>query len=172
MDGEPGYTLLERLSARPTFDINGVWGGYQGEGSKTIIPAFAAAKLSTRLVPDQDHREIEELMVKHLERIAPPTVRGQRQGDPRRPAGDHAARPSGRDHRRRGSAPGLWQGPRLSTAPAGRFRWSPRMDTALDLKTVMVGFASPNGNFHAPNEWMPLGNLPRRAWMPSSGSGG
>ena len=74
MEGEPGYTLLERLSARPTFDINGVWGGYRGDGSKTIIPAFAAAKLSTRLVPDQDHREIEELMVKHLKRIAPPTV--------------------------------------------------------------------------------------------------
>ena len=47
MDGEPGYTLLERLSARPTFDINGVWGGYTGEGSKTIIPAWAAAKFST-----------------------------------------------------------------------------------------------------------------------------
>ena len=75
MDGEPGYTLLERLSARPTFDVNGLWGGYSGEGSKTIIPAFAGAKISTRLVPDQDHREIEQLMVEHLQRIAPPTVR-------------------------------------------------------------------------------------------------
>jgi len=62
MDGEPGSTLLERLSARPTFDINGLWGGYSGEGSKTIIPAFAGAKISSRLVPDQDHREIEQLM--------------------------------------------------------------------------------------------------------------
>ncbi|MGH2402138.1 MAG: M20/M25/M40 family metallo-hydrolase, partial [Candidatus Limnocylindria bacterium] len=53
MEGERGHTLLERLSARPTFDIHGIWGGYTGEGAKTIIPAWAAAKISTRLVPDQ-----------------------------------------------------------------------------------------------------------------------
>ena len=61
-EGERGYTLLERMSARPTFDINGLWGGYSGEGSKTIIPAWAAAKFSTRLVPDQDFQEIERLV--------------------------------------------------------------------------------------------------------------
>ncbi|HEY8177272.1 MAG TPA: dipeptidase, partial [Candidatus Limnocylindria bacterium] len=155
MDGEPGYTLLERLSARPTFDINGVWGGYQGEGSKTIIPAFAAAKLSTRLVPDQDHREIEELMVKHLKRIAPPTVEvsvrvihgGQPAITPLAHPGVTIAAEAlrqafGKDpvyHRSGGSIPVV-----------------AAMDTAFDLKTVMIGFASPNGNFHAPNEWMPL----------------
>ena len=157
MDGEPGYTLLERLSARPTFDINGVWGGYQGEGSKTIIPAFAAAKLSTRLVPDQDHREIEELMVKHLKRIAPPTVEvsvkvihgGQPAITPLAHPGVTIAAEAlrqafGKDpvyHRSGGSIPVV-----------------AAMDTAFDLKTVMIGFASPNGNFHAPNEWMPLAN--------------
>jgi acetylornithine deacetylase/succinyl-diaminopimelate desuccinylase-like protein len=157
MEGEPGYTLLERLSARPTFDINGVWGGYQGEGSKTIIPAFAAAKLSTRLVPDQDHREVEELMVKHLKRIAPPTVEvsvkvihgGQPAITPLAHPGVTIAAEAlrqafGKDpvyHRSGGSIPVV-----------------AAMDTALDLKTVMIGFASPNGNFHAPNEWMPLAN--------------
>ena len=74
MHGEAGWTLMERLSARPTFDINGIWGGYSGEGAKTIIPAWAAAKISTRLVPDQDYREIERAMQAHLESIAPPTV--------------------------------------------------------------------------------------------------
>ncbi len=75
LHGEPGYSVLERLSARPTFDINGIWGGYTGDGAKTIIPAWAAAKISTRLVPDQDYREIEGMVKSHLESIAPPTVR-------------------------------------------------------------------------------------------------
>ncbi|MBW3612731.1 MAG: dipeptidase, partial [Chloroflexi bacterium] len=74
MTGERGYTLKERLSGRPTFDINGIWGGYTGEGPKTIIPAWAAAKISTRLVPDQDFREIQRAMTEHLQAIAPPTV--------------------------------------------------------------------------------------------------
>ena len=66
-EGERGYTLIERLSGRPTFDIDGIWGGFQGEGPKTIIPGFAAAKISTRLVPDQDPRKIERMMIEHLE---------------------------------------------------------------------------------------------------------
>jgi acetylornithine deacetylase/succinyl-diaminopimelate desuccinylase-like protein len=155
--GEPGYTLLERLSARPTFDINGLWGGYAGEGSKTIIPAFAAAKFSTRLVPDQDHREIEQLMTDHLHQIAPPTVeleiRVIHGGQPAitpldhpgvRLAGEALRQAFGKDpvhHRSGGSIPVV-----------------AALDTALQLKTVMIGFASPNGNFHAPNEWMPLAN--------------
>ena len=75
MTGERGWTLVERLSGRPTFDINGIWGGYQGEGSKTIIPGWAAAKLSTRLVPNQDPRKIEAQMIEHLKRIGPSTCR-------------------------------------------------------------------------------------------------
>ena len=93
MDGEHGHSLLERLSARPTFDINGMWGGYTGEGAKTIIPAWAAAKISTRLVPDQDYREIEASVKAHLESIAPTTVPRRGQGDPRRRTRHHAARP-------------------------------------------------------------------------------
>jgi acetylornithine deacetylase/succinyl-diaminopimelate desuccinylase-like protein len=155
--GEPGYTLLERLSARPTFDINGLWGGYSGEGSKTIIPAFAAAKFSSRLVPDQDHEEIERLTVEHLHRIAPPTVEldvkiihgGQPVITPRDHPGVALAAEALRQafgketvfHRSGGSIPVV-----------------PALDKHLGLKTVMVGFSSPNGNFHAPNEWMPLGN--------------
>ncbi|MGH2454785.1 MAG: dipeptidase [Candidatus Limnocylindria bacterium] len=157
MDGESGYTLLERLSARPTFDVNGLWGGYSGEGSKTIIPAWAAAKFSTRLVPDQDHREIERLVVEHLQRAAPPTVRVEVKvihgGQPAITPLDHPAvrlaavalrDAFGRDplfHRSGGSIPVV-----------------AALEAGLGLKTVMVGFASPNGNFHAPNEWLPLAN--------------
>jgi acetylornithine deacetylase/succinyl-diaminopimelate desuccinylase-like protein len=72
--GEPGYTLLERKTARPTLDINGVWGGFSGEGAKTIIPARAGAKVSMRLVPDQRSAIINELVENFLHSISPPGV--------------------------------------------------------------------------------------------------
>ena len=74
LHGEAGYTVLERLWARPTLEINGIWGGFQGEGSKTIIPARASAKVSCRLVPDQDPVQMAELVEAHLRRICPPWV--------------------------------------------------------------------------------------------------
>jgi acetylornithine deacetylase/succinyl-diaminopimelate desuccinylase-like protein len=157
MDGEPGYTLLERLSARPTFDVNGLWGGYSGEGSKTIIPAFAGAKISCRLVPDQDHREIEQLMIDHLKLIAPPTVRVEvdviQGGQPAMTSLDHpaiviAARVLEQTF---GKAP-------VFHRTGGSIPVVAAMELELGLPSIMIGFASPNGNFHAPNEWMPLAN--------------
>jgi acetylornithine deacetylase/succinyl-diaminopimelate desuccinylase-like protein len=155
--GEAGFTLPERLSARPTFDVNGLWGGYSGEGSKTIIPAFAAAKFSTRLVPDQDFAKIEQQVVDHLQSIAPPTVRveikvihggapalTELDSPPVRLAAralEEAFGKAPRFHRMGGSIPVVAE-----------------LEKRLGLKSVLVGFASPNGNFHAPNEWMPLDN--------------
>lgn len=72
--GEDGYTTLERVGIRPTLDVNGIWGGYIGEGAKTVLPSKAYAKISTRLVPDQEHEEITELIKNHLESIAPDYV--------------------------------------------------------------------------------------------------
>ena len=153
----PGYTLLERLSARPTFDVNGLWGGYPGEGSKTIIPAFAGAKISCRLVPDQDHHEIEQLMIDHLQRIAPPTVRVEvkviQGGQPAITPLDHpalviAARALEETF---GKAP-------VFHRTGGSIPVVAAMERELGLPSIMIGFASPNGNFHAPNEWMPLAN--------------
>ena len=73
--GEPGYSPLERLWSRPTFEINGIYGGYQGQRSKTIIPACATAKISTRLVPNQDPARIRNLIVEHLRSACPDTAR-------------------------------------------------------------------------------------------------
>lgn len=73
--GEEGYSTNERNSIRPTLDVNGIWGGYQGEGAKTVIPSKAYAKISMRLVPDQDWREITALFKEHFEKIAPSGVR-------------------------------------------------------------------------------------------------
>lgn len=72
--GEQGYSTLERVWARPTCDVNGIWGGYQGKGAKTVLPAQGGAKVSMRLVPDQDPKEIAELFIRHIRSIAPPGV--------------------------------------------------------------------------------------------------
>jgi acetylornithine deacetylase/succinyl-diaminopimelate desuccinylase-like protein len=72
--GEAGYTSIERRWARPTFDINGIWGGYTGEGAKTVLPARASAKFSFRLVPDQDPEKITRLVEKRLRELCPPGV--------------------------------------------------------------------------------------------------
>ena len=72
--GEQGYSTLERTWARPTLDCNGIWGGFTGDGAKTVLPSEANAKFSCRLVPDQDPREIEKLVGAYIEEIAPPTV--------------------------------------------------------------------------------------------------
>jgi acetylornithine deacetylase/succinyl-diaminopimelate desuccinylase-like protein len=73
--GEEGYTTLERRSARPTLDINGIWGGYQGEGAKTVLPAHAGAKVSMRLVPNQDHKKIARMFIDYIHKIKPEGVR-------------------------------------------------------------------------------------------------
>ncbi len=157
-DGETGYTLVERLSARPTFDINGIWGGYSGEGAKTIIPAWAAAKFSTRLVPDQDFHEIERMVVDHLKAIAPPEVRTEVRvihgGAPALTSLDHPAVSV--------AARALEE--TFGTKPVflrsgGSIPVVAALEAHAGLKSVLVGFASPNGNFHAPNEWMPEANV-------------
>jgi acetylornithine deacetylase/succinyl-diaminopimelate desuccinylase-like protein len=157
-DGERGWTLLERMSGRPTFDINGLWGGYSGEGAKTIIPAWAAAKFSTRLVPDQDYREIERLITRHVESLAPSTVKVEIKvihgGAPAITPLDHPGVRLGADALEAafGKAP-------LYHRTGGSVPVVAALDTTLGLKSVLIGFASPNGNFHSPNEWMPLWNV-------------
>lgn len=75
VQGEAGYTTIERTGVRPTLDVNGIWGGYIDEGTKTIIPAKASAKISMRLVPNQDYVKIGQLFEKHFKSIAPASVR-------------------------------------------------------------------------------------------------
>ena len=75
LHGEPGFTPTERNWARPTLEVNGIWGGYQGPGAKTIIPAWAAAKISCRLVPDQDPKAVAQALREYIDDVAPKTVR-------------------------------------------------------------------------------------------------
>ena len=75
VEGEAGYTTIERTGVRPSLDVNGIWGGYTGEGTKTVIPSKASAKISMRLVPNQDFEKIGELFKAHFEAIAPKSVK-------------------------------------------------------------------------------------------------
>jgi acetylornithine deacetylase/succinyl-diaminopimelate desuccinylase-like protein len=159
-DGEEGYTPLERLSARPTLDVNGIWGGYSGEGAKTIIPAWAAAKLSTRLVPDQDFREVERLLVDHLTSIAPATVRVDARvihgGAPALTPIEHP----GVGVAARALETAFGRAP-LFSREGGSIPVVAALEEILGIKSILVGFAAAHGNFHAPNEWMPVANVAR-----------
>jgi acetylornithine deacetylase/succinyl-diaminopimelate desuccinylase-like protein len=77
LDGERGYTPSESATIRPTCDVNGMWGGYQGRGAKTVLPARAGAKVSMRLVPDQDPEEIGRRFVEHVRKVTPPGVQAK-----------------------------------------------------------------------------------------------
>jgi len=156
--GEAGYSTLERKSGRPTLDVNGIWGGYQGEGSKTIIPGRAGAKVSCRLVPDQEPKAIFERLRAYVEEIAPPGVRAVVSylggGLPVRTSIDHpAVQAAARSLEATfGRAP-------LFIREGGSIPFVATFEEVLGLPVVLMGFMPPDGNFHAPNEWMDLANF-------------
>ncbi len=156
--GEAGYGSLERKSGRPSLDVNGIWGGYQGDGTKTIIPGRASAKLSCRLVPDQQPEAIFEQLRSYVAEIAPPGVRvvvtylGG--GLPIRTAIDHpAVQAAARSLEVTfGRAP-------VFIREGGSIPFVATFEEVLGLPVVLMGFMPPDGNFHAPNEWMDLANF-------------
>jgi acetylornithine deacetylase/succinyl-diaminopimelate desuccinylase-like protein len=155
--GEAGYSTLERKSIRPTLDVNGVWGGFQGEGSKTIIPGSAHAKVSSRLVADQDPVEIFDLLKAHVERLAPAgdtvSVRSLGNGKPSSIAIDHPTTQAYvRALERAFGRPPVYQ------REGGSIPFVATFVETLGLPAVLAGFTPPDGNFHAPNEWMDLDN--------------
>jgi len=155
--GEPGYTVLERLGMRPTLDVNGIWGGFEGEGPKTIIPAHAHAKISCRLVANQDPEQVFQLVAGYIAKLAPRTVRYtiQRLGDgmPSLTPIDHPATLAAARALEAtfGAAP-------LYVREGGSIPVCASFEGILGLKTVLLGFAPPDGQFHAPNEWMSMTN--------------
>jgi acetylornithine deacetylase/succinyl-diaminopimelate desuccinylase-like protein len=155
--GEVGYSTLERRATRPTLDVNGLWGGFQGHGTKTIIPAHAHAKVSCRLVPAQEPRDIFEKFRDFVLEIAPPgvevTVQDLGGGRPSRTPIDHpmtkaAARALEATF---GRAP-------VYIREGGSIPVTASFESILGLPVVLLGFAQPNDNAHAPDEWMSLDN--------------
>jgi acetylornithine deacetylase/succinyl-diaminopimelate desuccinylase-like protein len=158
LGGESGYTVLERLWTRPTCEVNGLLSGYTGEGAKTVLPAKAMAKVSCRLVPDQDPREIERLMQAHIERVAPPgvtvTVTHLHGGRPWRaelggPLFDAA---------RRALAAAFGREP-VITGEGGSIPVVGDFERILGAPVLLIGFGLPGENAHAPDEWMSLENF-------------
>ena len=155
--GEAGYSTLERRATRPTLDVNGMWGGFQGDGAKTIIPAHAHAKVSCRLVADQDPQVIFERLEAFIAEIAPPgvivDVRMLGGGRPSRTPIDHpVAQAAARALERTfGQAP-------VFIREGGSIPVTAEFEHRLGLPVVLLGFAQPGENAHAPNEWMDLAN--------------
>ncbi len=155
--GEVGYTTLERRATRPTLDVNGIWGGFQGSGAKTIIPAHAHAKVSCRLVAAQDPAVIFERFRAFVAEIAPPgvTVAVQELGLGRpsvvpvdHPVAQAAAR----------ALEATFGQPPVFIREGGSIPVSASFESILGLPVVLLGFAQPHENAHAPNEWMDLRN--------------
>ncbi len=158
--GEPGYTIIERTSARPTLDLNGMWGGYTGEGAKTIIPARAHAKISMRLVPDQEPEEIARLLLDYLQAIAPPTVRVEGRvlhGAP--PALIERHSPA-MEAASRAYEFGFGKRPVLMRE-GGSIPVVTTFQQELGLQPVLMGFGLPDDGIHAPNERFYLPNFYR-----------
>jgi acetylornithine deacetylase/succinyl-diaminopimelate desuccinylase-like protein len=162
LGGEEGYGPLERVWVRPTLDVNGLLSGYTGEGAKTVLPAKAMAKVSMRLVPDQDHKEVERAFTDYVKSLAPEGVTVEVEalhgGQP------WFAEPSGPvfEAARRALAKAYGRDP-VTIREGGSIPIVKAFEDTLGAPVVLIGFGLPGENAHAPNEWMSLDNFHRGA---------
>jgi acetylornithine deacetylase/succinyl-diaminopimelate desuccinylase-like protein len=158
LGGEKGYTILERLWSRPTCEVNGLLSGYTGEGAKTVLPAKAMAKVSCRLVPDQDPAEIEKLMDAHVKRVSPPgvnvNVRHLHGGRPWRAELDGPIFDAARRALRK-----AFDREAVIVGEGGSIPVVIDFQRILNTPVLLVGFGLPGENAHAPDEWMSEDNF-------------
>jgi acetylornithine deacetylase/succinyl-diaminopimelate desuccinylase-like protein len=156
--GEKGYTTNERTGIRPTLEVNGIWGGYIGEGAKTVLPAKAFAKISCRLVPNQTSAKMTKLLISHIESIAPPyvTVKASEHhgGDPYLTPVDSI------EYQAAAKAIETTFGkPPIPVRGGGSIPITSLFESVLGLKTVFLGFGLDSDNLHSPNEKFDLANF-------------
>lgn len=153
--GETGFSPAERVGARPTLDVNGLFSGFTGEGSKTVIPAWAMAKISMRLVPDQDPQEVHQQLLDYLRQNAPETIRWELMAlsggkacllDINKPEAKALAK----------SLQAAWDRPPVLKREGGSIPVVADMQRILGIDSVMTGFGLPDDNLHAPNEKLHL----------------
>ena len=155
--GEKGYSTLERTGTRPTLDVNGIWGGYTGEGAKTVLPSKAFAKISMRLVPHQNSDEIAAIFQQHFESIAPASVKVKvtphHGGEPVvTPTDSKAYQAAAKAIQTTfGKEP-------IPTRGGGSIPIIALFEKILGLKTVLMGFGLDNDNIHSPNEKYDVAN--------------
>lgn len=153
---EKGYSAKEHTMARPTFEINGIYGGYQGEGTKTIIPASATAKITCRLVPDQDPEQIQQLLKKHIEQVKPAGVKVDVKFEklsskaymvePTHPLIKKAA-----NCYKKG-----FQKETVFVRMGGSIPVVEWLDEIYNIPIILLGFGTPEDRLHSPNESFPL----------------
>lgn len=158
--GEEGYTTIERTGIRPTLDVNGIWGGYIGEGAKTVLPSKAYAKISMRLVPHQSSKEITKLFTEHFEKIAPAHVKvkvsphhgGEPSVIPTDSIGYKAASKAMEK---------TWGKEPIPTREGGSIPIVALFQEVLGLDSILMGFGLNEDAIHSPNESYGLFNYYR-----------
>lgn len=161
LKGEKGYSTIERTGIRPTLDVCGIWGGYTGEGVKTVLPSKAYAKISTRLVPNQDYQEIGRLFEDYIRQLAPPEVKVQVRfkhgGNPYVCSLDLPAYKAAEAayHKVFGKRP-------LAIRRGGSIPVIATFEKVLGIKSILMGFGLESNAIHSPNE-----NFPLNLWLQS-----
>jgi acetylornithine deacetylase/succinyl-diaminopimelate desuccinylase-like protein len=149
--GEKGYTALEQLGIRPTLDVNGIWGGYTGEGAKTVLPSKASAKISMRLVPNQNSKEITQLFIDHFRSIAPPQVKVKvtphHGGEPAVTPIDSLAYKAAENAYEEG-----WGKKPIPTRDGGSIPIVALFEKELGLNSILLGLGLDSDAIHSPNE--------------------
>jgi acetylornithine deacetylase/succinyl-diaminopimelate desuccinylase-like protein len=158
IQGEKGYTTLERTGTRPTLDVNGIWGGYTGEGAKTVLPSKASAKISMRLVPNQRPDEITALFTKHFLSIAPTSVKvkvtAHHGGEPAVTPTDSKAFKAAAS-----AFEEVWGKTPIPTRDGGSIPIVALFKKELGLDTVLMGFGLDTDALHSPNEHYGIKNF-------------
>ena len=153
--GEKGYSTLERTAIRPTFDVCGIWGGFTGEGSKTVLPSKAYAKVSCRLVPHQEHEKISGMFIDYINRIAPDYVRGKvtpmHGGEGYVCPIDLPAYKAAE----KGYEDAFGKKP-LAVRRGGSIPIIAAFEKVLGVKSILMGFGLESDATHSPNENMPI----------------
>lgn len=156
--GEKGYSTNERTGIRPTLELNGIWGGYTGEGAKTVLPSKAFAKISARLVPNQQSEKITSILINHLQKIAPPYVKVKASlhhgGEPYvTPISSKAYQAAAKAIEETfGKSP-------IPVRGGGSIPICSLFEQELGTKVVLMGFGLDSDNLHSPNEKFDLANF-------------
>lgn len=156
--GEAGYTTRERVWGRPTCDVNGIFGGYQGKGAKTVIPSWAGAKISMRLVPDQRPEDVGAKFTEHVRRVAPPGVTVE-------VADLHGAQPTLLDTRgpaveaAMDALETVWGARPVLVREGGSIPIVSTFAEVLGVPVLMMGFGLPDDGLHSPNERFKIENF-------------
>jgi acetylornithine deacetylase/succinyl-diaminopimelate desuccinylase-like protein len=156
--GEKGYTTMERTGTRPTLEVNGIWGGYIGEGAKTVLPSKAFAKISMRLVPNQQSDKVTKLFKDYFESIAPKSVKVKvtphHGGEPVVTPTDSIAYKAAQ----RAILESFGKEP-IPTRGGGSIPIVALFEKELGIKTVLMGFGLDSDNLHSPNEKFDIANF-------------